>query len=372
MITFGFKFKTEMLRKTSKMKFSKGFQYAISILLISLISLGCYAATGVIGYKVVALLLLVAVSLLAMVFDIMPVLIAAVLSAFVWNFFFIPPTFTFHIADTEDALMFLMYFLIALVNIVLTSKIREAEKKARDKEEKEKTILLYNTLLNSLSHELRTPISTIIGAVDTLKENREKLSLANQTELLSEIDIATTRLNRQVNNLLNMSRLETGTIKLNLDWCDSNELIYSVLQKLQIENSKHTLAFEAEENIPLIKLDAGLVEQILQNLIHNALQYTPAESTITLSVSVSETNFIMTVADNGQGFPESETQNVFAKFYRLPNSKTGGTGLGLSIAKGFTEAHSGKIVLENIKPHGAKFTIMIPVEISYINHLKNE
>jgi two-component system, OmpR family, sensor histidine kinase KdpD len=355
-----------------KKKFSHVFQYVISLLLITVISLACFAATGIIGYRIVALLLMVAVSLLAMMFDILPVLLAAVLSAFIWNFFFIPPIYTIHIDDTEDALMFLMYFLIALVNIVLTSKIREAEKKARDKEEKEKTIRLYNTLLNSLSHELRTPISTIIGAVDTLKEEKEKISPANQTELLSQIDIATNRLNRQVNNLLNMSRLESGTINLNLDWCDANELIFSMVQKLQLNIHKHKIKFETDDTLPLFKLDAGLIEQILLNIIHNAILYTPDNSTITLGTSCQEGLCIFTIEDNGKGFPENEIHYVFDKFYRLPNSKAGGTGLGLSIAKGFTEAHHGKITLENIKTGGAKFTISIPAETSYINNLKNE
>jgi two-component system, OmpR family, sensor histidine kinase KdpD len=355
-----------------KKKFSHIFQYTISLLLITLISIACFSATGIIGYKVVALLLLVAVSLLAMLFDILPVLFAALLSAFIWNFFFIPPIYTFHIADTEDALMFLMYFLIALVNIVLTSKIREAEKKARDKEEKEKTIKLYNTLLNSLSHELRTPIATIIGAVDTLKENRDKLSSSHQDELLSEIDIATIRLNRQVNNLLNMSRLETGSIKLNLDWCDINELIHSIVQKLTDANDKHDIHYSADETLPLFKIDVGLTEQILHNILYNAIQYTPDDSTITIKAFYEHDHCIISVSDNGSGFPENEIKNVFDKFYRLPNTKTGGTGLGLSIAKGFTEAHGGKLSLENIESGGAKFTITIPAETSFINNLKNE
>ncbi len=355
-----------------KKKFSKLFQYAISLLLITVISFACFTATGFIGYKVVALLLLVAVSLLAMVFDIMPVLLAAVLSAFIWNFFFIPPIFTFHIADAEDALMFLMYFLIALLNIVLTSKIREAEKKARDKEEKENTIRLYNTLLNSLSHELRTPISTIIGAVDTLKVNKDKLSQEHQSELLSEIDIATSRLNRQVNNLLNMSRLESGAIRLKLDWCDIDELIYSVIQKLPPVYRDHKIDVHTEENLPLFKLDTELMKQVLQNILLNAVQYTPVDSLVMIDVSIIENNCVITITDNGKGFPESEIQFVFDKFYRLPNSKAGGTGLGLSIAKGFTEAHKGDLKVENIAAGGAKFTISIPAETTYMNHLKNE
>jgi two-component system, OmpR family, sensor histidine kinase KdpD len=360
------------LKLTAVRRFSNKFQYAVSVLLIALISFACFTATGFIGYKVVALLLLVAVSLLAMLFDILPVLLAALLSAFIWNFFFIPPVYTFHIADTEDALMFLMYFLVALVNIVLTSRIREAEKKARDKEEKEKTIRLYNTLLNSLSHELRTPISTIIGAVDTLKENPEKLSEANRAELLSEIDIASTRLNRQVNNLLNMSRLEAGTLQLKLDWCDTNELIFSVIQKLREAGREHNIEFEADESLPLFKLDSGLLEQILQNILHNAILYTPVGSIITIKSLFHNNNCVISIADTGKGFPENAVQFVFDKFYRLPQSKTGGTGLGLSIAKGFTEAHHGSLTLENLKTGGAKFTIHIPAETSYLKNLKNE
>ena len=169
-----------------------------------------YFSVEFIGYRIVALILLLVVSLLAMLIDIFPVLVTALLSALIWNFFFIPPTFTFHIGTPEDALMFLMYFVIAMINAVLTFKIREFERKARDKEEKEKSIKLYNILLNSLSHELRTPIATIIGAIDTIKDNETKLSNNNKKELYSEIEIASFRLNRQVENLLNMSRLEAG------------------------------------------------------------------------------------------------------------------------------------------------------------------
>ncbi len=128
--------------------------------------------------------------------------------------------------DNESCQAFFMYFFIAVINAVLTFKIRKEESKSRDKEEKENTIRLYNTLLNSLSHELHTPIATIIGAVDTLKDNKDKISTSNQNELLNQIDMASMRLRRQVENLLNMSRLETGILKLNMDWCDTNELNY--------------------------------------------------------------------------------------------------------------------------------------------------
>ncbi|MBK7762269.1 MAG: PAS domain-containing sensor histidine kinase [Bacteroidetes bacterium] len=333
--------------------------------------MGCYYSSHVIGYKTVALFLLVTVSIIAMLFDILPVLSAALLSALIWNFFFIPPIFTFHINNTEDLLMFLLYFLIALVNAVLTFKIRKEEMKARDKVEKENTIKLYNTLLNSLSHELRTPISTIIGAIDTLKENKEKISLSNQNELFNQIDIASIRLNRQVENLLNMSRLETGMLKLNLDWCDVNELINSTIQKLD-QLYQQTIVFEPDESMPLIKLDRGLMVQVLQNILYNAINYTPENSRIKIVAKLQSNSCIITISDNGKGFPEHEIPLAFDKFYRLPHTKTGGSGLGLSIVKGFIEAHYGTIKLENNLHGGALFTISIPAETSYLNNLKNE
>jgi two-component system sensor histidine kinase KdpD len=335
-------------------KYSKTKQYIISILLIVLTAFLCYFSVDFIGYRAVALILLLVVSVNAILFDIFPVMLSALLSAIIWNFFFIPPILTFHIGTPEDGLMFLMYFVIASINAALTYKIREVERKERDEEEKLKTIKLYNALLNSLSHELRTPISTIIGAVDTLKESNDKLSLANQTELLSQIDMASIRLNRQVENLLNMSRLESGMLKLNLDWCDVNELIFMLVQKLSPANTKHKIVFNANENLPLFKLDAGLIEQVFYNIIYNAIQYTPENTIIVIDASHQPDNCAITVSDNGNGFPENEMQFVFDKFYRLPQSKAGGSGLGLSIAKGFIEAHNGKIKLENNKEGGCK------------------
>lgn len=335
------------------------------------VSLVCFSFKDLIGNKVVALILMMTLSVVAMLFEILPVLLAAVLSAVIWNVFFIPPLYSFRIGNAEDLLMFLMYFIIALVNVVLTFKIREAEKKARDKEEKEKELKLYNTLLNSLSHELRTPIATILGSVEMLKDDKNKLSASSQTELLDEIDIAGKRLNRQVANILNMSRLESGTLKPRSDWTDMNELINSTIQK-HFPVNEDQFIFQMNDALPLFKLDVGLTEQILYNLLHNALQYTPAGTSIEIDIKHQDGSCVITVSDNGNGFPENEIAAVFDKFYRLPNTKTSGSGLGLSIVKGFTEAQNGTIKLENNEEGGAKFTVQIPCEASYLNNLKNE
>jgi len=378
-----------MLRQLSHT--SKFNQFLISIGLVVLVSTGCYFLSDHIGYKVVAFILLLTVSLLAIVFDILPVLVAAFSSALIWNFFFIHPKFTFHIGSAEDGLLFLMYFIIALINAVLTNRIRKIENQAREEEEKAKTVKLYNTLLNSLSHELKTPIATIVAATDNLLAENSNLSDDNRIELAENISVASLRLNQQVENLLSMSRLESGFIQPKKDWCDINELIYAVINRLEQQLKNHKVTISIEENLPLYKLDYGLIEQVLYNLLYNASIYTPEYADIfitaknnseklyqldTLTIEHSEikkesNHLALIIEDRGPGFPQEEIEKVFNKFYRLSHSKTGGTGLGLSIVKGFVEAHNGTVILENV-PHGARFTIEIPAETSYMNNLKNE
>ena len=317
-------------------------------------------------------MLLVTVSLLAMFLDIVPVLLAAILSAVIWDFFFIPPRFTLTVGTPEDRLLLLMYFIIALINAVLTSKIRQIEKENKDKDEKAKSVKFYNILLNSLSHELRTPITTIIGCTDNLQSNSPRLSENDKTELLKEISIASIRLNQQVENLLNMSRLESGIFKVKKDWCDINDLIYKTLERLESNLQKYRLAVEISDQLPLFKLDFGLMEQVIYNLIINVTQHTPEDTLITIQANCVRDRLILTIADNGKGFPENEIEKVFDKFYRLKGSSTGGTGLGLSIVKGFVEAHHGMVKLENLPVRGSKFTIEILTEKSYVNKLKDE
>lgn len=368
--------KTETVKQFIANKTPKTKQFIIVIGLVVGISAICFALSSFIGYKVTAFVLLVTVSIIAMLFDILPVLLAALLSALIWDFFFIPPYFTFQISSTEDLIMLLMYFVVASINAVLTYKIKQIAKVAREEEEKANAVKLYNILLNSLSHELRTPISTIIGAADNILNDKNKISEENKYKLVSEISKASLRLNKQVENLLNMSRLESGFIQPKKDWYDIHELIYSTVNQLDEALKKHKVKITFSEELPLVKLDFGLMQQVLNNLISNAAAYTPDESIISIHVGIrknEEKEIIkITIEDNGAGFPEDEIEKVFEKFYRLKNTKTGGTGLGLSIVKGFIEAHDGKIKLMNKASGGALFIIEMPTETSYLNNLKNE
>lgn len=375
-----------MFRHTAPIK-----QLTISIALVLLVAFICYFISDYLGYRVVAFVLLLVVSFIALVFDIIPVLAASFLSAMIWNFFFIPPKFTFHIGNAEDLLLFLMYFAIALINAVLINRLRLAEKQIFDKEEKAKSLKLYNTLLNCLSHELKTPVASIVGAADNLMQEPQGLTNENRKELVAGISAAALRLNQQVENLLSMSRLEAGFLQLKKDWCDMNELVYEVINRLHEQLKNHELHIKIPPDLPLFKLDYILMEQVIYNLLYNISLYTPEYSEVFVtvnnhtdkvfelrgsedinsSVKKEKSLLYITVEDRGPGFPPQAIEKAFDKFYRIDHTKTGGTGLGLSIVKGFVEAHEGTVSLENV-PHGARFTIQIPCETSYINLLKNE
>ncbi|MBO9620526.1 MAG: PAS domain-containing sensor histidine kinase [Niabella sp.] len=350
---------------------NKLLQVVICLLITACVVVICFITRNYTGYKTTALILLTTTSLIAMLFDRWAVISTAVVSAFAWNFFFIPPLFTLHITNAEDALMFFLYFFIALVNTVLTVKIRDTENKARDKEESERALLLYNTLLNSLSHELRTPLAAIIGGIDALRANNESTKSINNDLLLDEVEQASLRLNEQVEHLLNIGRIESGLLKPNTDWVDVGEVIHNIKNNLRKEAAQKIIYSESED-LPLFKLDARMLSQIIYNVVVNAIKHTPVQTTIRIDAENDQEHCLITIADDGQGIPEADLAQIFDKFYRVHQEKAGGLGLGLSIVKGFTEAMQGTVTVVSTTVKGTIFTIRIPAETSYIGRLKNE
>ncbi len=339
----------------------KSKQYLVSIAVIIAVAAVCFSFSQYMGYKVAAFVLLVTVSLLAITFDIFPVLLAAALSAFIWNFFFIPPRFTIHVDATEDLILFIMYFVIAMINGVLTYKIRQVEKEARLKEERANSVKLYNTILDSLSHELRTPIAAIIGATDNLQSN-PYLTKENQVQLIAEISKASFRLNQQVENLLNISRLQSGHIQPKYDWVDIVELIYQTVTSVEENNRGRNIHISINPGLPLCSLDKGMLEQVIYNLLNNAAIHTPANSRIDIAATCHADVLEIIVEDSGGGFAGMKHPDVFNKFSRTGKSKTPGSGLGLSIVKGFTDALKGSVSLSRCQYGGARFTVSLPVK----------
>ena len=486
-------------------------QYLIISLFVITSSVFCLLIKDYIGYQVVSFVLLFLVSILAIFYGTGPILLAATLSALIWDYFFIPPQFTMHINKPVDVLMLVMFFIIALLNGILTSRVRYQEKKIRVREERthalyqitrdltmasgadevtkiavryiqkyfnlncaiilksdlnqldnqvkldskiklsenevsiaawvfkhsakagkytdtlpstdytfypltgdntnmgviavknnnefsqgeeqfweaflsqisgrfEREFLrnaakkvyilnesdkLYKTLFNSISHELRIPVATIMGASDTLLS--QSYPEETKMKLYTEINTASIRLNRLIENLLNMSRLESGRITPRPDWCDVHDLANEVADNLKQELQTYKLSTVIPADMPLVFIDFGLIEQVLHNLVLNAIQNAAPGTNIRLKFFYDYESLIIQVMDRGKGFPASETTTIFNKFYRGKDSVTGGTGLGLSIVKGFIEAHGGTVIAENRQNGGAIFTIKIPVKISEMN-----
>jgi len=217
---------------------------------------------------------------------------------------------------------------------------------------------LHRTLLDSVSHELRTPLAVITGALENLATADE----AVRPQLVQEGRIATRRLNRLVGNLLDQTRLESGTLKPRIDWCDARDLINAALDGVRDSLAEHPLEVVVPDDLPPVRADFALTEQALANLLINATLHTPVTTPIFVTAGVERggTNAFFTVADRGPGFPAEMRERLFKKFARGDAAKAGGLGLGLSIVRGFVAAQGGKIVVGENPGGGAVFTIYLP------------
>lgn len=223
---------------------------------------------------------------------------------------------------------------------------------------------LHQTLLNSISHELRTPLTAMIGAASALDEKIDHDTPGGEANraLLNGIQLAGERLNRVIENLLDMSRLNSGVLTLNLEWHDINDLLGVIVKKLELPLQKHRISFQLMEELILLKIDFRLMEHALANILLNASIYSPEGGVITIA-SKQENHFLnIYIQDEGPGIPEESLDKVFNKFYRVPGSPTGGTGLGLSIVKSIVELHKGKVQVSNRRPQGLSFVISLPID----------
>jgi two-component system, OmpR family, sensor histidine kinase KdpD len=235
-------------------------------------------------------------------------------------------------------------------------RLRDAEQEAKLVSESER---LSKTLLNSISHEIRTPIAAITTASSTLTGTPCDNSL--HAAMGREVQEAAGRLNRLVGNLLSMTRLETGHIQPKLDWCDVADLVHSALKELERELAGHPLTVDLEKGLPPVKMDFVLTQQCLNNLLLNAAVHTPAGTPIEIRVFGQRQELVLAIADRGPGLPAEALECVFNKFYRAPAAPTGGTGLGLAIVKGFAEAQGGHATAENRAGGGSVFSIRLPL-----------
>ncbi|OYW31121.1 MAG: hypothetical protein B7Z47_01980 [Chthoniobacter sp. 12-60-6] len=210
---------------------------------------------------------------------------------------------------------------------------------------------LHRTLLDSVSHELKTPIAIITAALEGMK--------GSQSPYLGEITTATQRLQRVVDSLLQMTQLESEVLKPTLDWCDLRDVIAAAQHAVGAPLATHAVKLRLADDFPLLKLDHALLTQAVANILHNAAIYTPAGTDIDISATIRDQRLLLVIRDRGPALPAGAERRVFEKFYRVQGSPAGGTGLGLAIARGFVQAHGGEITARNHPDGGAEFVIEI-------------
>jgi two-component system, OmpR family, sensor histidine kinase KdpD len=249
----------------------------------------------------------------------------------------------------------------AAVAIERTRLVREMEQ-ARLLTETER---LRDALLSTISHDLRTPLVSIIGAVSSLLTYGTTYDENTRRELLSTIQEEAERLNRFVANLLDMMRLESGALELRREWVDIGDVIGTALSRLVHSLSRYQLAVHVEPDLPMLCIDFVLVEHVLVNLLENAAKYSPPQTVIRVNARREKQSIVVEVKDEGIGVPTADVERIFDKFYRVQRGdrQGAGTGLGLSICRGIIEAHGGRVAVRSRSPgKGTVFTVTFPIE----------
>jgi two-component system sensor histidine kinase KdpD len=348
-------------------------EYVVAIVGVALVTIACWLLTPLTGYGAISLIFLLGVLLAGMVLSRGPVLLVAALSALSWNFLFIPPLFTLHIAKVEDALTFATFFIIALTVGSLTAQLKAREHLAAQVQLAKNSEQLRKTLFDCVSHELKTPLAAIGAASQELLRLTANTPNAEMLEqLATEIHHGSHRLHRVVNNLLDMNRLESGVVRPNLEWCDVRELLQSAMEIERDSIGGRDIRLDVAEDIPLALVDSTLTEQAVAKLLANAGSHTPSRLPIEIDAAYDAGQLVISVSDRGPGFSVEPVEQLFEKFYRGDGRKTGGLGLGLSIARGFVEAHGGKLTAENRDGGGARFIIRLPVRVTDANVLETQ
>ncbi|MCX5698522.1 MAG: DUF4118 domain-containing protein [Candidatus Omnitrophica bacterium] len=343
------------MQKTITLR-NKVYPYLISVGLVFVMTLLGEFIKRKLEPTNIVMLYLLAVVIVAIRWGQGPAIITAVLSVLVFDFFLFPPYLTLNVHDFEYLFTFGGFLAVGLIVSTLTSKVR-AQIIQRQTEK------LHSALLNSISHDLKTPLVSITGALSALLDNTSKLNEQQKNGLLETARGESERLNHIVNNILDMTRSESGVLRISKKPCDLRDFIGACFEQLKDKIGSRNIKINIPKQMPEVNVDFPYMLKAFSNVIDNALKYSPDGSAIEIGASCIDQKACIFVRDYGYGIPKEDLGRIFNKFYRVQRAQNVlGTGLGLSISKNIIEAHGGQISAESVLGKGATFIIKLPLE----------
>ena len=290
-------------------------------------------------------------------------LINSLASVLIFNFFFTEPRFTLHAYDHGYPVTFAIMFIASWITGTLAVRVKEHGRKAVEAEMLAQKEQLRANLLRSISHDLRTPLTSISGNASNLLFNAGSFDEQTKQLIYSDIYEEAMWLNNLVENLLSVSRMEDGKMILHLQTELMDEIVIEALQHIDKRNTEHKIKVIYEDDFLLAKIDARLIVQVIINLVDNAIKYTPKGSEIQIYAKKETEWVVVDVADTGNGISDEEKERVFEMFFIGSNTVADSRrsiGLGLFLCKSIVEAHGGKMMLFDNVPHGSIFRFMLP------------
>ena len=356
-------------------------RYGISVAAIMAVTLALIALETHVNTTTVALALLLVVLSSATFFGRNPALLASFAAMLCFNYFFIPPIHTWTISDPQNLVAWAAFTITAIVAGELSAyarrRARESErlyeelqtafKTATQAEALKQSEKLKSALLDAVTHDLRTPLTSIKASVTTLLDSEGghrtiELDSEGRAEFLDIINEETDRLNGFIEGMVALARLEAGSLNATGAMSSVEEIVTTALSRAERLLSSHHLILNLEKELPLIRVDARAIAEVVYNLVENAAKYSPAASTITITSATHGDSVMISVMDNGPGIPEDMRTRVFEKFVRLDGDQANGLGLGLAIARGIVEAQNGKIqVKTGDNDKGTKIVVTLPI-----------
>ena len=347
---------------------SKRIGYLVSLLGTAAVTALLVPFRGQINSTTTSLIYLLAVLFIALFWGSGPALVASVFAVLCFNFFFLPPFYTLDVAHSENWIALFAFFTTALA----VGQLSARAKKASQAEALKQSERLKSALLDAVTHDLRTPLTSIKASITTLLDEARAPEFAldqeSRLEMLQVINEESDRLNRFISGLIELARIDAGELQLRRQWGAIDEIVSTALARAQPLTQGHEVEVKVDEELPAVSVDERAVSEVVYTLVDNAAKYSPRGSKIVIIAGMGEGMVRMIVEDQGPGVPAALRERVFEKFFRaerdgdVSTRGPSGTGMGLAIAKGIVEAHEGKIWIESgVNGRGTRVVFTLPV-----------